>query len=77
MSEADRLRWRCRRGMLELDLILLRFLEADYPGLPAAEQKAFEALLEWQDDALLAAISAGGTPVEPRFARLIRRLREC
>ena len=27
MSELDRIRWHCRRGMLELDLVLARFLE--------------------------------------------------
>jgi succinate dehydrogenase flavin-adding protein (antitoxin of CptAB toxin-antitoxin module) len=63
--------------MLELELILLRFLEGEYPGLTPAEQQAFEALLEWQDDMLLEAISGSGLLPEPRFAGLIDRLRAC
>lgn len=76
MSESDRLRWRCRRGMLELDLILLRFLEEHYPGLAAPEQQTFEQLLELHDNALLEMLS-GDTPVESRFRGLVERLRLC
>jgi len=76
MSETDRLRWRCRRGMLELDLILLRFLDERYPQLPSSEQQAFESLLQMQDDALLEMISGTG-PVEAPFEELIGRLRRC
>ena len=50
--EYNRLRWQCRRGMLELDLLLLEFLEASYPGLDASARQAFVALLEYPDDLL-------------------------
>lgn len=45
----DRLRWLCRRGMLELDTWLTRFLDVRYTDLPADQQAAFASLLN-QDD---------------------------
>ena len=77
MSEADRIRWRCRRGMLELDLILQHFLDEQYPQLPPVEQQAFEALLQLQDEDLLEMISSGAEICERRFKGLIERLRQC
>lgn len=45
----DRVLWRSRRGMLELDLVLVDFARARYSLLPCAEQKAYRGLLD-QDD---------------------------
>ena len=44
-----RLRWNCRRGTKELDLLLLRYLEQVYPGADPARRRDFERLLEAQD----------------------------
>jgi len=52
MSELGRLRWQCRRGMLELDLILLQFVEQTYARLPKEEQDLFLQLLQEEDTAL-------------------------
>ena len=49
-----RIRWACRRGMLELDLLLQRFLETDYPSLSPSEVALFAALLTSPDPELLA-----------------------
>jgi antitoxin CptB len=46
------LRWRCRRGMKELDLLLERFLEVHYDRLPAERQRVFEGLLTLPDPVL-------------------------
>ena len=51
-SVYNRLRWQCRRGMLELDLLLLEFLESRYPQLDEASQQAFVILLEYPDQSL-------------------------
>ncbi len=51
-EKLQRLRWQCRRGMLELDLVLLAFLEKDYLNLSAADQKLFERLLTYSDQDL-------------------------
>ncbi len=45
----NRLKWRCRRGMRELDVLLTRYLTERWPSAPAAEQAAFEAFLELPD----------------------------
>ncbi|TXT25722.1 MAG: hypothetical protein FD134_890 [Gallionellaceae bacterium] len=52
MKEVERVRWRCRRGLLELDIVLARFVERHYAGLDAAQQAAFRALLDMPDNPL-------------------------
>ncbi len=52
MKEVERVRWRCRRGLLELDIVLGRFVEQHYSGLNAAQQAAFGALLDTPDNPL-------------------------
>ncbi|MEM9531124.1 MAG: succinate dehydrogenase assembly factor 2 [Pseudomonadota bacterium] len=61
-SEDRHLRWRCRRGMLELDVMLTRFLEGRYPKLPAPEQASFRQLLETEDDQLWDWLSGRAAP---------------
>ena len=53
MSEqVSRLRWRCRRGMRELDQLLGWYLERRWPAADAATQAAFSSLLDQQDPEL-------------------------
>ena len=52
MSDIDRVRWHCRRGMLELDLVLKRFLEQHFAGLSPLQHAAFKRLLEYSDNDL-------------------------
>lgn len=47
-----RLRWQCRRGLLELDLLFVRFLDQRYATLSAEEQASFQTLLEQPDQVL-------------------------
>jgi antitoxin CptB len=47
--DLSRLRWRCRRGMRELDTLLTRYLERHYPAAPSSERDAFARLLELPD----------------------------
>lgn len=75
MSRA-RLAWQCRRGMRELDLPLLRYLDRDYDRAAAAEQAAFLRLLEESDDALWRYFYAGADPADPVLADLVRKLRD-
>ena len=49
----DRMRWRCRRGMLELDLVLNAFLERHLATLDPARIEAFTTLLARTDPELL------------------------
>ena len=52
MKELERVRWRIRRGLLELDIVLGRFVEAHYEQLDEAGKRAFEALLDMPDTEL-------------------------
>ncbi len=52
MKELERARWRCRRGMLELDIVLQRFMNAHYAKLSQAELLQFETLLNLPDNDL-------------------------
>jgi antitoxin CptB len=71
-ARIGRLRWRCRRGMRELDVVLQRYLERCYPGAAPAEQRAFERLLELQDPQLLAYLMRQDVP-DPELANVIAR----
>jgi antitoxin CptB len=52
MKELERVRWRCRRGLLELDIILGRFVDQYYAGLNEDELIAFDSLLDMPDTVL-------------------------
>ncbi|MFZ5524756.1 MAG: succinate dehydrogenase assembly factor 2 [Pseudomonadota bacterium] len=48
----QRVRWRSRRGLLELDIVLGRFIEKYYAGLDQTERQAFEEMLDMPDNPL-------------------------
>ena len=50
--QLSRLRWRCRRGMRELDLLLTRWLDRAYPQADPEQRAVFEKLLACEDDQL-------------------------
>ncbi len=76
MGELDRIRWRCRRGLLELDIVLGRFLEHSSTQLSARERDAFKALLELSDNDLWDLVSGrSAAGLRGRRARWCRRLR--
>jgi antitoxin CptB len=52
MKQLERVRWRCRRGLLELDLVLQRFVDEYYARLGEAERRQFETLLDLSDNEL-------------------------
>ena len=52
MKEFERARWRCRRGMLELDIVLQRFMDRYYVDLDAQGLEQFERLLLLADNDL-------------------------
>lgn len=51
-DDLNRMRWHCRRGMLELDLVLARFLETRFATLDMAQLREFERLLDLEDQEL-------------------------
>ena len=74
-DEINRLRWRCRRGMLELDAWLGGFVDTVYPRLAPDEQAAFGRLVECEDMDLFAWLS-GQTPAPAEFAAVIEKIRK-
>ncbi len=73
-NRLGRLRWRCRRGLLELDLWLHRFAEDGLDALSNEECTAFESLLQEADADLLAWLE-GREPPPVGHARLIEKIR--
>lgn len=52
MKELERVRWRCRRGLLELDIVLQRFMDEHYAQLDEAGLRQFDTLLNLPDNDL-------------------------
>jgi antitoxin CptB len=75
MGNDDRLKWHCRRGLLELDLILQGFLERRFARLDAAEQALFGELLDTPDPELLDWALGRSEPADPRLHGVVRLLR--
>lgn len=76
MSADDaRIAWACRRGMLELDIVLGRFFEQRYPELESEERALFAEALTLSDQDLWQLISTSASPPAALFS-IIRQLRE-
>jgi succinate dehydrogenase flavin-adding protein (antitoxin of CptAB toxin-antitoxin module) len=74
MAEFDRIRWRCRRGLLELDLVLQRFLERRFEGLDPNDRRLFDELLDAPDNDLLD-MALGRAEPAPRYRAVVEMLR--
>lgn len=70
-----RLRWQCRRGMKELDLVLTRYLDQHFRSASAHEQQNFERLLTVEDDRLWEWVLGRSTAEDPELHALVQRLR--
>lgn len=76
MSEMARLRWLCRRGMKELDLLLKNYIEHSYQGAPAADQQAFKSILQLPDPELYDLILGRSENGNKDVVRVIKILRD-
>jgi len=74
-GECGRLRWKCRRGMLELDLVLLPFLEQHYDALTSEQKRTFETLLEEQDPTLQSWFMRQVVPEDKEMAAMVDYIR--
>jgi antitoxin CptB len=54
--ELARLKWQCRRGSLELDLLVQRYVDTVYLYANEAQQAQFDELLKLEDEALMAVL---------------------
>lgn len=73
--DIGQLRWQCRRGMLELDFVLERYLNDHYDAADETEQALFRVLLTAQDPELQVWLLNGVPHPDPGFQDLIARIR--
>jgi antitoxin CptB len=73
--ELNRLRWRCRRGMLENDLILARFLDARGEAISEPELAGLDRLLDLSDNQLWDLLSGRQEPDDAAIKPLLEALR--
>jgi antitoxin CptB len=74
--EPAALRWRCRRGMRELDQLLQRYLEKRWPQADDRERGVFLRLLDCEDDKLWAWCVGLERPENPELRDLVQRITE-
>jgi succinate dehydrogenase flavin-adding protein (antitoxin of CptAB toxin-antitoxin module) len=73
--EIKRLRWRSRRGLLELDLVLERFLAQRLDDLDQGELNAYRRLLELEDTDFMDIVNGKADLDDPELMKLVRELR--
>jgi antitoxin CptB len=74
-EEYSRLRWRCRRGMRELDELLTRYLDEEYPRASRCDREAFGRILELQDPEIFGYLLGRVIPEEASLRHVIARIR--
>jgi len=74
-ADLSRLRWRCRRGLHELDGVLESFAQRALPTLDADDFALFERILDLPDPELAGYLLGRSAPADPDLARLLERIR--
>lgn len=74
-SELSRVRWQCRRGMLELDALLGDFVDQHYKDLNPAQRASFHVLLDYPDQLLFDYFFGQGVPIDKEVADVIEWIR--
>ncbi|MBU1690996.1 MAG: succinate dehydrogenase assembly factor 2 [Gammaproteobacteria bacterium] len=76
LTPHSRIRWDCRRGMLELDIVLARFMAQNFNRLTPQEVDAFKELLAYSDPDLWGLIQSGEIGVDDNERRVLLLLRQ-
>jgi antitoxin CptB len=74
-AELRRLRWRCRRGMRELDQLLTRWLDREWTAASDSEREVFLRLLDSEDDRLWHWFMGHETADDDEIQTLVERIR--
>lgn len=74
--DRNRLFWASRRGMLELDLVLLPFLEKIYPGLDQEDKERYWRLLDSEDQDMFGWFLRREDPEDPDLQRIVQIIRD-
>jgi antitoxin CptB len=72
--EIQRMRWRCRRGLLELDIVLDSFVRLHHEGLSTDDLDQFDRLLDYPDNDLLDLIFGRIQPHDDNTQQILRKL---
>jgi antitoxin CptB len=75
-EDVARLRWQCRRGMLELDLLLNCFLDSGFQRLDQQARVDFVRLLGYQDQIIYDWLLGQSVPAKAALRRLLAQIRE-
>ena len=70
----SRLAWACRRGTLELDLLLSHYLTHHYPQASPQDQQCFQRLVSVADESLNAWLTEGVAPDDPALASIVKQV---
>ena len=70
----NRLRWKCRRGMLELDIMLQSFLKNGYADLSVEDTCLFAQLLDYEDNPLFELLMGHMKPANPAMNNVIQAI---
>ncbi|MEE4298074.1 MAG: succinate dehydrogenase assembly factor 2 [Pseudomonadales bacterium] len=73
-AEAGRFWWRSRRGLRELDLLLLPFVEDVLPDLDAAERALYWRLIDREDSDLMPILTRRETTGDPELEAMVDRI---
>ena len=73
-SELNRLFWHSRRGMLELDVLLVPFVREVYPSLDAENQARYRKLLECEDQDMFGWFMQREEPEDPDLKRMVKMI---
>jgi len=74
-TELSRLRWQCRRGMLELDALLGDFVDEHYTELDSHQRDVFQQILNFPDQLLFDYFFGNGKPIDKDVNHVIERIR--
>ncbi len=71
----SQIKWRCRRGTLELDTWLMRYVDISFQQASLQEQRLFFSLLDLPDPELSAYLTGQQIIADPNLAKLINKIR--
>jgi antitoxin CptB len=77
LPSINQLRWACRRGLLELDLLLNTYVDKVYDQLTDEEKWQFISLLDMQDQEMYEMLSGKTSPNDKQLAELLDKIRGC
>ena len=74
-TEYAELKWRCRRGMLELDILLNTYLDRNYEAMTARQGSVFSEVLDYPDQVLFDLLLGNMQSSDTEVSRLISEIR--